>query len=254
MSIDDIQQGIHKAVGTLPHDALIRARALLDEAATTLAEATAGSDDATFHETVAHYRRTRDDLDRALATLAHVHTTCDDYLNSIGALPTDTAPPPAPRPTPALPEAPLLHLHLDEHVFSGHVRYKQFTGYHSRPGGTDTGEIQVGEPETRDAEGCYRAPATATTRSGRVKTIRKTFFPDHWTTDEVRQAVRTAFTHRQPARRQDGTVRPKVWQGAYRSVIIEGKLFQDTDLTTATLDDVGTAYPIVAETPEGPEP
>ena len=254
VSIDDIQQGIHKALGTLPHDSIVRARTLLDEAATALAEATAGSEDASLHETLAHYHRTRDDLDHALSVFAHVHTTCSDYLTSIGALPADTAPPPQPAPVPARPEAPPLHPHLDEHVFQAHIRYKQFTGYHFRPGGMDTGDITVGETRPPDEAGCYQASATAVTRSGKKMTKPKTFFPDHWTTEEVRQAIRSAFTNRQPVRDSEGVIKPGTWQGTHREVIIEGKLFHGTDFDTATLDDVGTAYPIVTESPERPEP
>ncbi|MDR7301674.1 EndoU domain-containing protein [Haloactinomyces albus] len=253
MSIADIQHGLHQAIHALPHEELHTAQALLDQSVTTLAEAARGSDDATLDDALAEWKQCREELLRISDLCKQVHKACNNYLTSIGATPTGTAA--LPEPAPPKPESPTrpLHPHLDEHVFRGHVRYKKFTGYHSRPGGTDTGEIQVGEPEPPDSAGCYRAPATATTRNGEVNTRTKTFFPDHWTAGEVRRAIRTAFANRRRVHYEDGTVMPNYWQGIHRGVIIEGMVFPGTDFDTATLDEVGTAYPIPGDPQKGPD-
>ncbi|MBA8825902.1 hypothetical protein FHX42_003268 [Saccharopolyspora lacisalsi] len=84
MSIEDVQQDIHKPLGTLPHDGLLRARTLLDEAATELHKVTVGSDDATLHESPARRRGDRRDQDgrtgvprfgRPLSGTCHRHHT-----------------------------------------------------------------------------------------------------------------------------------------------------------------------------------
>ncbi|WP_187351866.1 EndoU domain-containing protein [Allosaccharopolyspora coralli] len=138
---------------------------------------------------------------------------------------------------------------VEQHLFHGHTTTRKITGYHHRPGGIDNGTFTVTDPQDPDHIGIYHGTVEGHTANG--KPTRKTFttfFPDSWPRNEVRRAIRAAFTARQPAHDRRGNLVPLKWQGTYCGIRVQGFLRPGTDLATATLDDLATAYPV--PTPE----
>ncbi|MFB9903198.1 EndoU domain-containing protein [Allokutzneria oryzae] len=135
---------------------------------------------------------------------------------------------------------------LDEHLFRGHSRYTSVTGYHHRRGGLDRGRMRISERDPADSRGVYWAVVTGPTTTGRSARKRSgsTFFPDTWSEDEVRHAVRAAFTARRRILDDDGDVVPGKWEGEHRGIVIQGYLVRGTDFDAATLDDIGSLYPL----------
>ncbi|MEV6873947.1 EndoU domain-containing protein [Amycolatopsis sp. NPDC051128] len=136
--------------------------------------------------------------------------------------------------------------HLDEHLFRGHVRIDRISGYHFRPGGEDLGDFRLKEVTLPpDKNGVYQAVVEGTLEDGSIAKKTSTFFPDNWSKAEVKDAVLQAFEHREPVLNKLGEVLPNKWQGVYNGVTVEGLFKQGSGATfsSATLDDVGTAYP-----------
>ncbi|GAA4010149.1 hypothetical protein GCM10022247_35380 [Allokutzneria multivorans] len=136
--------------------------------------------------------------------------------------------------------------YLEQHLFHGHSRYRKITGYHHRHGGLDRGRMRITDRQQPDDHGIYRATVLGPTTTGaKVAKARTTFFPDSWPATEVRRAVQAAFAQRRPVRDRDGAIIPAKWEGTYRGVTIVGYLHSnDVDLTTATIADVGSAFPL----------
>jgi hypothetical protein len=69
-----------------------------------------------------------------------------------------------------------------------------------------------------------------------------TFFPDHWTREEVAHSILVAFANRSRPSEQ-GNKRISTWEGEFRNVRIQGFVTPGLDAMTATIDDVRTAWP-----------
>jgi uncharacterized protein YukE len=140
--------------------------------------------------------------------------------------------------------------HLQIHVFEGEVKASKIVGYHSRPGGKDTGNLRVIKITRKpDKNGVYKAEFEGVTSSGQKVIKESSFFPDSWSQNDVADAIQQAFNNRQPVIGSNGAVIPGKWKGTYNGIRIEGWLSKGAidagvNLNTAKLYDVATAYPI----------
>lgn len=138
-----------------------------------------------------------------------------------------------------------LGQHLHEHLFQGHSKPTSISGFHHRPGGTDTGGFRLDRMITeRDANGVYWAYIEGPDKNGRITPKKSTLFPDHWTIAEVEDAVEQAFERRQPVRDKDGNIKPGKWQGTGSGILIEGYFDAKVDINDVKIYDLNTTYPI----------
>lgn len=129
---------------------------------------------------------------------------------------------------------------LERHVFEGEVKDNgRLVGYHHREGGEDQGDAKIveGTKGAPDEDGVYEAKWT-TDDSSREKY--STFFPDSYSQDDVRGAVREAWDNQTPTG-VDGQ-----WRGVTSDgITVEGYVKPGKSVADSTEDDITTAYPLL---------
>ncbi|KWW98676.1 hypothetical protein LI90_303 [Carbonactinospora thermoautotrophica] len=122
--------------------------------------------------------------------------------------------------------------HVIDHILKGEIKNGRLVGYHHRPGGRDAPNRKTVEKEWVDQrEGIYRGEVWGREAPGKdwvKKRNISTFFPDHWTREQVEHAVRRAWEN---AEIVDETKRQ--WRGYYRGLEFEGYYDADGNVTTA---------------------
>ncbi len=109
-------------------------------------------------------------------------------------------------------------------------------GYHHREGGVDSGEAKLISKGRTDGDKVYTG---SWNQDGPYEDKYSTFFPDGYSKDDVRGAIREAFDNR------SATEKPDQWVGTTsRGLTIRGYVSKGTSLDDATEDDITTAHPI----------
>ncbi|WP_051114770.1 RHS repeat-associated core domain-containing protein [Actinokineospora enzanensis] len=125
-----------------------------------------------------------------------------------------------------------------DHILKGEFKNGKTTGYHHREGGRDRHGWRTTKRGEADANGVYQGTATRRDWNGNdwvEKRAKSTFFPDEWSSAQVRHAVERAFTET-----KDINTRSGKWAGSHRGIRIEGWY----DPSTGALK---TAFPIRAK-------
>jgi len=136
--------------------------------------------------------------------------------------------------------------HLRDHIFLGHIKPKRITGYHSRPGGVDTGSARVTSTTPVGDTGVYRAVYQQLDENGDPLRNSKgqellkesTFFPDAWSAKQVEEAIGKSFEKFRLTGRLDA--HGGKFEGTVDGIAIEG--YYGFDETTGVYEVV-TAYP-----------
>lgn len=118
-----------------------------------------------------------------------------------------------------------------EHLFSGNLdKYGEAKGWHYEPTGSAPKGTYVLEPtrSAPDAHGVYEANVMI---EGVKKKARSTFFPAHWTPQEVETAIDQAYRSRKPA--------PRL--GAFRGPSASGV---EIEMNIDPQGQIQTAYPV----------
>lgn len=137
---------------------------------------------------------------------------------------------------------------LEQHVFDGEIKTDRdgdyyASGYHHREGGVDQGDFTVDESAVTptDSHGVYEAEFSGTAPDGTEISKTSSFFPDSYSRDDVRGAVREAFDNRA----ESSSTNPRQWEGvAGDGMTIQGYVRPGTTVADATEDDIKTAYPV----------
>ncbi|WP_253775537.1 EndoU domain-containing protein [Goodfellowiella coeruleoviolacea] len=152
---------------------------------------------------------------------------------------------PAPEPF-TLPKYPLREW-VDTHLFTGHRRRNRLSGLHYLPGEVLPPGMSLEGRSPNDHNGVFAGRMRQTLPNGEeAAKPHSTFFPSHWSREEVAHAIRSAFADRrrpEPDARNQATNQSK-WEGYYRGVRIQGFVLPGKDAMNATFDDVGTAWPV----------
>ncbi|WP_458687359.1 EndoU domain-containing protein [Nocardia tengchongensis] len=111
------------------------------------------------------------------------------------------------------------------HVLKGEINeFGKPTGYHHRPDGKDQFGVKVTSRTSRDSNGVYRGTVNMNVWTGsewKTKTAKSTFFPDEWTSEQVKRAIEEAS--------RSGEILPGgKWRGAYRGIEIQGYYEEST--------------------------
>ncbi|GAB2525555.1 EndoU domain-containing protein [Nocardia heshunensis] len=138
---------------------------------------------------------------------------------------------------PQIRELPALHVPDEKtwlHVLKGEINeYGKPTGYHYRPNGRDRFGVRATELTEEDSNGVYMGTVNMDIWTGgewRTKSARSSFFPDGWTTIQVKRAIEGAS--------RNATYMPNgKWSGVYGSLKIQGYY----DIKTGRII---TGYPI----------
>lgn len=118
----------------------------------------------------------------------------------------------------------------EKHIFHGEInKGGEPVGYHHRPGGKDPGSARVTQvTRPPNAQGVYEATVEVSGAAGKSKS--STFFPDHWTPEQVVSEIKGAFRDRLPTPGGKGNV----WVGkSPSSVIIKGYFDATGNIHTA---------------------
>lgn len=128
--------------------------------------------------------------------------------------------------------APALSAGARSHIYAGDVDKGKSTGWHYEPTGSSAAGTYVLEPSRSppDAHGVYEANVVI---KGIKKKARSSFFPAHWTPEEIDKAILDAYAIRQPV-----VGKPAGWFVATTSsgVQVEMQVLKD--------GTIGTAYPV----------
>ncbi|MCP2165058.1 EndoU domain-containing protein [Goodfellowiella coeruleoviolacea] len=178
----------------------------------------------------------------------HVATWLGRALGmTLAGRPVYPLPDEVPAPTPfALPKYPLREW-VDTHLFEGHLRGTLLSGVHHFQDGVLPPGMFLEDRAPDDSNGVFAAKVGQALPDGEVAEKEfSTFFPSHWSREEVAHAIRSAFAdRRRPApSAQNQNPRRSLWEGYYRGVRIRGFVLPGKDAMTATFDDVGTAWPM----------
>ncbi len=133
---------------------------------------------------------------------------------------------------------------LERHVFEGEFNaHGNPVGYHHREGGVDEGDFKVDDATKSpvDQHGVYEADWTGTAPDGTEATKNSSFFPDSYSKEDVRDAVREAFDNRT----SPSPSNPRLWEGTTSDgMTIQGYVGPGTTVADATEDDIRTAFPV----------
>lgn len=122
-----------------------------------------------------------------------------------------------------------IHQYKYQHIFLGNVNLKKKagTGFHHRYQGKNPPTARVArDPKTGkelklppDKNGAYKSRVDVQDENGKwyKKKAWSSFFPDHWTPQEVDRAINHAFKNSKP-----DPMNPNKWVGVYNGMKIEG--------------------------------
>ncbi|MFE5563917.1 EndoU domain-containing protein, partial [Amycolatopsis japonica] len=125
-----------------------------------------------------------------------------------------------------------------EHILKGEFKNGKVGGYHHRQGGEDNFGWKTINKTRPDGNGVYTGTVVRRDWNGNDwvwKRSKSTFFPDHWSASQVRNAVERAFIEARDLNPKTGK-----WSGTYRGIRIDGYY----DPATGAMK---TAYPIRLE-------